>query len=298
MSEGQTATPAGQQTPAGEGSGQSTGSQNGSPPSFSVPEAYKDRPWVEKVKSYDDLWKTLDNAQALIGKRPAGIPAADAPKEEWDKFYTVLGRPESADKYDLKDIEGLPKGVDFSPFRAKAAGIAHTLGLNQKQAEQLWQYYLTEEMAAVNAAKEASTEAQKALDAEFDKITKEYFGEGFDAASKRAQETVAKLVPEGLRCAYAELADKPKALAAIVALTEAMNAEMEKLRKEYGAEGGLPGGDGAGAGGQSIEDARKELAKLRASQEAKDFTHPENKKTMKRIEELSALVQEHLKKRP
>jgi hypothetical protein len=61
---------------------------------FSIPESYQDRGWAKDIKSQEDLWKLTDNAQSLIGKRPAGIPTADAPQEEWDKFYQALGRPE------------------------------------------------------------------------------------------------------------------------------------------------------------------------------------------------------------
>lgn len=34
-------------------------------------------------------------------------PAADADPKEWDAFYSKLGRPEAADKYDLKPTEGV-----------------------------------------------------------------------------------------------------------------------------------------------------------------------------------------------
>lgn len=263
---------------------------------FAVPEAYKDRPWVEKVKSSDDLWKTLDNAQSLIGKRPAGIPGPDATPEEMAKFYAAWGRPESPDKYEFKDVEGLPKETDISPWKQKAAKFFHDVGLNQKQADQLWQMYLKDQVAMFGEMQGKSKEQQAALDAEFDKVSKEHFGDGFDAASKRTQETVARLVPEALRSAYADLADKPKALAAVVSLVEGMNKEMEALRKEYGAEGKLPGGDGGGTPGKSLEDMRKELASLRTSPEARDFTNAKNKETIAKINDLSAQVQAALKR--
>ena len=261
---------------------------------FSVPEAYAGKPWVEKIKSSDDLWKTLDNAQGLLGRRP-NIPGQDASEEDWNRFYTALGRPESPDKYDLKDIDGLPEGADLKPFKAKAAALAHQIGLTPKQAEKLWQGYLAEEMKSTSEIRAKAAEEKKRLDDEFDALAKEHFGDGFDSASKATQDAVSRLVPEKLRGAYADIAENPKALTALVALVNGMNGEMEKLRKEYGAEGKLPG-SGDTVGSKSIDEVRKELAALRTSPEARDFLNPKNKETIKRIEQLAGMVQAHYKK--
>ena len=255
---------------------------------FSVPDTYKDRGWVEKIKSPDDLWKTLDNAQSLLGKRPAGIPAADAPDQEWDKFYNAAGRPEKPDLYKFSDPEGIPEGVDLSPFKQKAAAILHGAGLNQKQADKVWQMFMKEELSASSSNKAAIEAKNKELDAEFDKLTQEHFGDKRDDIAASVQDFISNNVPEGIRGAYAELADNPKALVALQAGIHAAMKEVDKIRKEYGAEGKLTTGEQTGS--QSIDDVRTELAKLRISPAARDFTHADHKKTMERISELSGLV--------
>ena len=262
--------------------------------SFSIPEAYKDRGWVEKIKSPDDLWKTLDNTQSLLGKRPAGVPANDAPDAEWDKFYAAAGRPEKADGYKFSDVEGLPEGLDITPFKAKASEVLHAAGLNQRQADKVWQMFMKAELEAATGNKQAITENQSKLDQEFDNLVKEHFGDKFEQAQNTALEFINQKVPEGLRSAYAEIADKPKALAAVIAAVNAAQSEIESVKKEYGAEGKLTSGEGTSA--TSIEEVRKELAILRTSQAAKDFTHADHKATMEKINTLSGKVSQYYNK--
>lgn len=261
--------------------------------SFVVPEAYQGKGWVEKIKSPDDLWKTLDNTQSLLGKRPAGIPTADAPKEEWDKFYQAA-RPESPDKYTLPEIEGLPEGVDLSAQKKTAMELMYKAGLTNKQAADLWKEFMGTELKAAGENKAAYEAKQKELDAEFDKLTKEVFGGDFENVSKSAINFANEIVPESLRDAPAAIADNPKALAYIAALAKGAQDKIAAIQKEYGAEGTITSGNQAAS--VSIDDVRKELAALRTSKAARDPFSPEYKKTLDRIQELSGTVERHYKK--
>jgi len=253
--------------------------------SFTIPDAYKDRGYVEKIKSPDDLWKTLDNAQSLLGKRPAGIPANDAPQEEWDKFYQAAGRPDAPDKYSLTDPEGLPEGLDLTESKKSAMQMMHEAGLTQRQAEALWKKY-------VGSSLEGANKSKAEQDAQFDKITKEHFGGDFETAQKAAIEMAGKFVPAELRGSFADL--PPAAMAAVAALSKGAAAEIERVKKEYGVEGKITSGDQAAQ--TDIMATRKELAALRTSPEARDFLHPKHKETMARITELGGIVDRHFKK--
>jgi hypothetical protein len=256
--------------------------------SFSIPETYKDRGWVEKIKSPDDLWKTLDNAQSLLGKRPAGIPANDAPPEEWERFYQAAGRPETPDKYELKDPEGIPEGLDITEAKQRALGLMHKSGLTQRQAENLWKEYMGLELEIIKKEGETTAARQAELDKEFDEITKKHFGDNFEETSKAAIDFAASIVPDDLRGVPGELVDNPKALAYIAALAKGARDKIAAIEKEYGKEGSLTSGNQAST--ESIEDIRKELAALRTSKESRDPLHPDFKKNGERIAELSARV--------
>lgn len=259
---------------------------------FSIPDAYKDRGWTSKIKSQDDVFKLIDNQDQLIGKRPAGIPAADAPQEEWDKFYAAAGRPEKHDAYKLTDPEGLPEGADLTEYRTEAMEIMHKAGLTQRQAETLWKEFVAKEMGAANSGKAEYEAKQKELDAEFDKITQEHFGGDFESAQKLTIEMAGKFVPEALRGSFNDA--PPAVLAAVAALSKGAHAEIERIKKEYGAEAKITSGNQAA--GQDIGEVRKELARLRTSNEARDFLNPKYKETMARIDELSGVVDRHYKK--
>jgi len=263
---------------------QATESQATSEPqAFVIPEAYKDKGWVEKVKSPDDLWKLTDNAQSLLGKRPAGIPANDAPDADWEAFYKA-SRPESADKYALSDIEGLPEGTDLTPIKAKAQAVLFEAGLTPKQADIVWKQYVAGELAS---AKELSD----SLDKRYDDAAK-VLGDKREVAEKIAQDGIKAYVREELRGSFV---NNPEGMVAMIELANGYEAELARVKAEYGAEGKLPNG-GEQVAATDIGETVSKLAKLRMSPEAQDFTKAGHKKVMDEITALQAVVARHYNK--
>lgn len=262
-----------------------------SEPAFVVPDAYKGKGWVEKVKSPDDLWKTLDNAQSLLGKRPAGIPANDAPDAEWQAFYKAA-RPESADKYTLSDIDGIdPTTPEIAAVKKNAQAMMYEAGLTPKQADALWKQYLSGEIKGAEA-KEAE------LDKRFDEVAAKVLGDKLTAAQTAAQEAINTYVSEELRTSFVE---NPEGMVAMIELANGYegklaekNAEIEKIKAEYGVEGKLPSGEATSA--TNINDTVTKLAQLRLSPEARDFTKPGHAKVMAEITELQGIVARHYNK--
>lgn len=254
--------------------------ETGQVSSFRIPDEYQDRGWAGKITSQEELFKSYDNAQSLIGKRPAGIPTQDASDDDWDKFYKAMGRPDEA-KYDFSLPEGFDSEVDISDFNQKASEIFHRAGLTPKQAQEIYNSYLNLELDAKNKSSEAEAE----LDKEFDTLTKEHFGDDYERYRDLTISSFEKYSPQSLKESIASLSDNPKALAAVVATVKGLSGEIERVKKEYGAEGDLHRGNQVASA--SIDDVRKELAKLRISSVAKDFTHPDHNKTVERINHLS-----------
>jgi len=90
---------------------------------FNIPDAYKDKPWVQKIKGQDDLWKQLDHTQSLIGKKHV-VPDFDkATPEELEAFFSNV-RPSDKDKYaetlDFGEIDDDSKGF-FTDLLHKSA---------------------------------------------------------------------------------------------------------------------------------------------------------------------------------
>lgn len=257
------------------------------PATFVVPEEYKSKGWVEKVKSPDDLWKLTDNAQSLLGKRPAGIPANDAPDADWEAFYKAA-RPESADKYTLSDIEGLPEGTDLSASKVKAQAMMYEAGLTPKQADQLWKLYVPSELETIK-------EKQTGLDKRYDETLTKAFGDKREASEKIAQNVINEYVPDDLKASVQALANNPEAMVGMIALANNVNAAMEKIRAEYGAEGKLPNG-GEQVAATDINEVVAKQAKLRVQLTKMDFTQPEYRKAEEEIKQLGLIVARHYNK--
>lgn len=97
------------------------------PDNFFVPEEYKNCGWVKNIKSQNDLWKTLDGAQKVIGRKTIGIPNFDrAAESEIVEFYSKT-RPQNKSDYMLDD--------DFSENEKESIrNVFFENGLNKNQA--------------------------------------------------------------------------------------------------------------------------------------------------------------------
>jgi len=147
----------------------------------SLSEDIRDNPALSSIKDVNGLAKSFLSAQNMIGGR-IPIPSADAapevidefntklesisgtfrlpaendPKaaEKMDRVYKALGRPESADKYDLDIPNDLPVDADFLE---QAKIVAHKAGLNNAQLKVLSDLEVArgkEALAALNTQKE------------------------------------------------------------------------------------------------------------------------------------------------
>jgi hypothetical protein len=99
------------------------------------------------------LAKSWVSAQKMMGAEKVVIPNDKSTEEDWNVFFNKIGRPESADKYEIKPPEGMQLDEAVTkPFKE----LAHKLGLSAKQVAGLsdWNF------GAVKAAAEAKQSAQ------------------------------------------------------------------------------------------------------------------------------------------
>lgn len=144
-----------------------------------IPEAYREKPWAEKIKAPEDVWKQYDEAQGLIGKKAeaTNLPAADADDAAWDEYYKTT-RPETEDAYEFEQDETTKnligeKGEDFDK---KVKAIMFKNGLTKRQAEGVARDYseaFTSTMGELTAAQAQAVEDDAK---EFDTIAKERWG--------------------------------------------------------------------------------------------------------------------------
>ena len=111
------------------------------PPSWkdSISEDFRNDPNIEKFTEIDALAKSYINATKMIGQDKLVIPTNNSTEDQWNEVYEKLGRPESADKYTL-DINSEVVSMDEGAVKSFAEQ-SHKLGLNNKQAQGILEFY-------------------------------------------------------------------------------------------------------------------------------------------------------------
>ena len=104
-----------------------------------IPEDLRNDPNISKFTELEALAKSYVNATRMIGQDKVAVPNNNSTEDQWNEVYDKLGRPESPDKYQLdakSDVVPLDEGAIKS-----FAENAHQLGLNNKQAQGILEYY-------------------------------------------------------------------------------------------------------------------------------------------------------------
>lgn len=126
-----------------EDTGQSTETPTETPQDFDfrpfIPDDMREAKFWENVPDTPTLVKNYGEQQKLIGAS-IRIPKEDAPPEEWGKLFAKLGRPDSADAYELPELGENTQYVDevLQPFK----DIAHREGLTNKQFRAMVEGYM------------------------------------------------------------------------------------------------------------------------------------------------------------
>lgn len=240
-----------------------------------VPEEYRNKGYMSKIKDIPTLFKSFDSAQELIGKRPAGVPHVDAPQEEWNQFYKTLGRPDTPDGYEVK-LPELPEGLKSSDEQLKSfKEKAYELGLTPKQAQALIEFDVERQKGVLASINESQNVSQKQLDDEFDKLSAKVFGDRADSAIKNTKKLLGQYVPQ-------EFADKIKDLDnnSLIALTSVLDG----ITRDFISEDHTFRGDNRVP--TSKEDLLKEAHNLMTSEAYRTPFHVDHDSTYKRVQDI------------
>ena len=137
-----------------------------------IPEEIREHPSLSPIKDVSNLARSYVNAQRLIGADKLPLPAnpSDA---DLDNIYSKLGRPESADGYDIA-ADGAIVTEDVAKSYAEAA---HALRLTPDQASGILEYY----KGIASSASEMSIEAETQQRNSTEMALRQEWGEEFDA---------------------------------------------------------------------------------------------------------------------
>lgn len=143
-------------------------------------------------KDQSEVIKSYKNIEQFVGADKAGrgivIPKEDSAPEEWNAYYSKLGRPETPDAYKLPVPDGA--SPEFSQHISK---IMHETGLSQSQATKLatgWNDYQTKQA-------QAHEEQQIALENQQVEALKKEWGGNYDANIEVARNAVRQFGIDG-----------------------------------------------------------------------------------------------------
>ncbi len=263
---------------AGDGKGGAGGGDGSNSPALLetvIPAEFKDQAYLKDLKglpigpeAYTALFKKLDGAEKLIGKKTA-IPDATAPEAEWDSFFARL-RPETADAYEFKGKDG--KEAGDPEFLKAVKGIFHKAGVPKTQASKIYS-----EFEALVAGKQAQQQAEiERLDAEFNDMVSKAFTADNEKVLTTARKMIDEFTPDNLKGHIQRLPNE-----SLVILAGILNNISQKFMGEDRMNPDKGGNNGA-----DEATLRTEAKKIMASPEFSDFQHPNHEAAVRRKNEI------------
>ena len=118
-----------------------------------IPEELRNHPSLSPIKDVENLARSYVNAQKLIGADKIPMPV-NPTDEDLDRIYGRLGRPETAEGYEIP-VDG---NIVTEEVAKDYANVAHKLRISPQQASGILEYYQSlagqsEEAMAANDAK-------------------------------------------------------------------------------------------------------------------------------------------------
>jgi hypothetical protein len=145
-----------------------------------ISEEFRKDPNIEKFTEIDALAKSYINATRMIGQDKVAVPNENSTEDQWNEVYSKLGRPESADKYKLEaKSEIVP--IDEGAIKTFAE-TSHKLGLNNKQAQGILEYYKN---IMEGSAQQSKVDAETAQAQSVQELRQEW-GKNYDVNLKKA----------------------------------------------------------------------------------------------------------------
>ena len=165
-----------------------------------LPEELANHTALESYKDIESLAKATIHAQKMVGGDKLVKPDPDSPKEEWDKFYSALGRPEKSSEYEMP-TENMPSNVTFGDeCYASFCEEAHRVGLSKDQAAAMMRW-----QATTNAdAKDQFRQKMGQTATDHVSTLKTEFGEAFDDKVAYAKDAITRFGRDELKAALNE----------------------------------------------------------------------------------------------
>jgi len=241
-----------------------------------IPDEIKSDPTIQNYGSIQDLMKGHIETKALVGRKGVIVPGKDAKPEEWDAFYSGLGRPKTPDEYQMSQVK-MPEG--FPEIKPESLGefkqIAHKLGMNPQQVDGLWKWYAESNGKMFQQMQESQAEALKTTE----EALRKDFGEKYDANLQLAQKVGKYAFGEDFEAFAQQHGNNPSVIKALV-----------KLGAQLGEDAFVTEGQGAGLN-KTPEEAQAEINRIMGDKDhAYHKNGPGHKEAVEHVTKLFNIV--------
>ena len=145
-----------------------------------ISEEFRNDPNIAKFTEIDALAKSYINATRMIGTDKVAVPNQNSTEDQWNEVYDKLGRPESADKYKL-EVKSDVVPIEETAVKQFAEN-AHKLGLNNKQAQGILEFYKN---SMEQTAKQSQIDAETSQ-VQAQQLLRQEWGKSYDANIQKA----------------------------------------------------------------------------------------------------------------
>lgn len=239
----------------------------------SIPQEYRDKAYLKGVSNIEDVYKKLDGAQELIGKKTIDIPGPDASDVEKEAFYSKV-RPATAADYEFKVDD--PTKVDQA-FTDNVKGLFHKAGLSKAQASSIQEGF--DEIIKGIATKKGIDTTK--VDADFDKLATDIFGADSDKALESAKALMDKYTPESMKEHVKNLSNEN-----LIILTSVLNG----VKKDFINEDDIVNINGLPGTIADIPVLREKAQKIMAGEAFKSTFHKDHTKVQNDLKEIYASI--------
>jgi len=130
-----------------------------------LPEGYRDEASLKTVNDTKVLAKMFVDTKRMVGQNTIAAPTDVSPKDEWDEYYRIGGRPDTVEDYGLAAPEGFPPEFAEKVFPAERIASWQKRffegGVSKKAASAFIAEFANDMLADIQMAKQAD-EAQLA----------------------------------------------------------------------------------------------------------------------------------------
>lgn len=236
---------------------------------------YKEK--YTEFKDIDGLMKGYDNLAQKLGTNPIVKPNENATDEEKfaykETLFKELGRPETADGYEISFGDDMPEGFINDEHMQKIQGIAHREGVSQQALDAIVKEHTSFQLSQLN---ELQNQNQQSIEQGTQEL-KQKWGNEYDQKLGEVNQFYQNYMQDAPAEAVQKYGNDPYFLDMVHKLSEKTKSDQSKFVGQANTA-------------NSIRDDQAEMQTVMMKDSYNNVMHAEHAKDRARVKELAARI--------